>query len=352
MLNRLLVLAQLFLIPLYFVLFSIRWREDIQLFFNNIIANSSIMAKLLPDWLIWFEVYLGIPIFFSLPWIVFTIMRATRIADSYDLMGRALGKVRIDQKLFYGLNAAFTLIFLIFPFLSPIITIFGIFWSVRVIMRKLVVGRISRLSWFVPALIMAVVPGLIAYAFYSNYVILFQQIFYFWQQAIPRLFGIGLSLAIAIALGNFLLFLFDGRKQYGTGEEIPIGGIMVFKIFLFAMLLTIYLTSVDGSIPSVINYINYFAAVAGAFELIVRKLRKMPGEAFSIINIVINFLKEFTNLTKWIQAIVIMISATIFFLLFYLSYSYAPQEFNYPVEAEWEPAAKSSETKTEEVSEE
>ncbi|MHA2503237.1 MAG: hypothetical protein ACXAE3_10230, partial [Candidatus Kariarchaeaceae archaeon] len=267
MINRLLVLIQLILIPIYFFFFSIRWRDNLVSFFTSL-TESGFFSTILPDWLVQFEINFGIPVFFSLPWVVFSLMRATRIADSYDLMGRALGRVRVDQKLFYGLNAAFTLIFLIFPFFSPIITIFGIFWATRLVMRKLVIGRIFKLAWIIPALIISLIPGLIAFAFYSNYVELFSIIFATWSNAIPVLFGIGLSMAIAIAIGNFLLFLFEGRHRYGTGENIPYDFVLVFKLFLFAILTTIFLSSqVELGIPPFINVIRYIAATLGFIEV-------------------------------------------------------------------------------------
>jgi len=338
MINRLLVLIQLIFIPIYFFLFSIRWRDDLTYFFARIQSNAGLLSRFLPEWLIWFEIHLGIPIFFSLPWVLFTLFRATRIADSYELMGRALGRVRIDQKLFYGLNAAFTLIFLIFPFLSPLITIIGIFWAVRFIMRKLVIGKLFRFTWFIPALVFSFVPGLIAYAFYSNYVILFNNIYTVWKEAIPNLFGIGLSLAIAISIGNFFLFLSEGRKRYGTGEDIPYVPILIAKIFMFGLLLLVYFNT---NPPTVVNIINYVAASLGIIELVGRKVKKMPSEdgvgsgmvmvlAFSFVNIAINALRHYTDLTQWIQTIVIVVSGLIFFLLFYLSYTYAPKEFGYP----------------------
>ena len=122
MINRLIVLLQIILIPIYFVLFNWLWLDEIKEFFEQ----DNFIINLLPDWLIWFEIYLAIPIFFSLPWVLFSLIRATKVADTYTLMGRALGKVRIDQKLFYGINASFTLIFIILPFTSPLITIIGV----------------------------------------------------------------------------------------------------------------------------------------------------------------------------------------------------------------------------------
>jgi hypothetical protein len=330
MINRLLVLVQIVLIPVYFVFFQLRWQEEISGFFEDF--SIPYLLDALPHWFIWFETNLAIPLFFSFPWVVFSILRATRIADAYELMGRALGKVRIDQKLFYGINAAFTLVFLIFPFFSPIITIIGIFWAVRVILRKLWIGKIG-IVWFVPAVILAIVPGMIAIAFYSNYVVLFEEIILAtWVDAIPVLFGWGLSLAIAISIGNFMLFLFEGSVKYGGYKEIPYGFILVVKTFIFFALALIY-----PQIPDIVNFINYIAVALGFFEIVMRRVRDLPAEgewksgivmviAFSLVNILINFIRHSSTFIDVIQTIVIVVSGLIFFALFAISYFYADDE--------------------------
>ncbi len=326
MMNRLLVLVQIVLIPIYFIFFTINWQDEIAIFFDVLLSKATWLRGILEPGFVNFLISYGIPIIFSLPWVIISVLRATRIADAYSLMGRALGKVRIDQKLFYGLNAAFVLIFIILPFGSPLITIIAIFVAVRMFMRKILIGKFIKLAWIIPGIILAFIPTLVAIAFYINYLQLWNYIYSTWTESIGIIFGIGLSLAIAISLGNFFQFLLEGRSKY-ENVDTPEGLILLFKGFL----LGIFLLILFGEGIDLLNYINY-AAVAFAFiELGLRKLHDMPSKGaskfgivmvivFSLVNILTTYLKSISNFA---QTLVILISGLIFFGLFYLSYKYA-----------------------------
>ncbi|MHA2089632.1 MAG: hypothetical protein ACW98K_02135 [Candidatus Kariarchaeaceae archaeon] len=327
MVNRLLVLLQIIAIPLYFTFFSILWHDELKDFFED-----KWLQKTLPDWLIWFEINLAIPIFFSLPWVLISLLRATKIADAYTLMGRALGKVRIDQKLFYGLNAAFTLIFLLLPVGGPLITVIGVFILFRIGTRKVVIGRISKLFWLIPALIISIIPGLIAIAFYANYSELLDRIFDIWQDYIDRIFYIGLCLAVAISIGNFLYFLYERRKKFVRMELDPYRLIYVLKLVFFGFFLFVYFElESDQSNPKIINGINLAAGILVAIEFILRRVNDIPSDssganlmvfAFIFINLGTRFIKEYIPIDTF-RAFLIILSGSIFFVLFLLSYRYA-----------------------------
>ena len=326
MLNRLLVLVQIVLIPIYFIYFTVNWQIEIALFFDVLLSKATWLRGILGPGFVNFLISYGIPIIFSLPWVIISALRATRIADAYSLIGRALGKVRIDQKLFYGLNAAFVLIFIILPFGSPLITIIAIFIAVRMFMRKILIGKLLKLAWIIPGIILAFIPTLVAIAFYINYLHLWNFIYSTWNESIGIIFGIGLSLAIAISIGNFFQFLLEGRSKY-ENVDTPEAMILLFKGFLVG----IFLLILFGEGIELLNYINY-AAVAFAFvELGLRKLHDMPSKGaskfgivmvivFSLVNILTTYLKSISNFA---QTLVILISGLIFFGLFYLSYKYA-----------------------------
>ncbi len=330
MLNRLLVIVQIILIPVYFIYFAVNWHDKLLLFFDNLLENANWLSPVLPHWMVVFLANYGIPIFFSLPWVLASILRATRIADAYTLMGRALGKVRIDQKLFYGLNAAFTLVFFVLPFGSPIITIIGIFVVMRMVMRKLLIGKFSKLSWIIPSLIISFYPSLIVIAFYINYIELMQVIMITWTSNIGAIFGIGLCLAISISLGNFFLFLFEGRSKFGSGEEVNEGLVLLLKAIFFSVFLMLYFS--DGE--QVVNIVNYIAVALAFFEMIVRRMKDMDSDSnttkgivmviiFSIVNMMLKYLETIPNAKEFVQSLVIIVSGLIFFVLFILSYRYA-----------------------------
>ncbi len=326
MINRLVVLIQIILVPIYFIFFTSYWHTEIELFFDILVSKYDWTRIILKPWFVNFLIDFGITIVFSLPWVLISILRATRIADAYMLMGRALGKVRIDQKIFYGLNAAFVMIFLVLPFGSPLITIIGIFIFIKIISHKIGIGKLSKLVWIIPSIIIAIIPAVVAFAFYINYISLWDKIFQTWLSSIGTIFGIGLCLAIAISIGNFILFLYEGRAKYNN-ENIPYEIVFVVKMVLLGVLLLIYFN--NGI--KIVNYVNYLAAILAFLEMGLRKLHDMPSEGsskfgvvmvivFSLVNMLTNYLGSILSIA---QTVVILISGLIFFILFTLSYKYA-----------------------------
>ncbi|MHA1515426.1 MAG: hypothetical protein ACTSPF_07810 [Candidatus Heimdallarchaeaceae archaeon] len=117
MVNRLIVLLQIFIFPAYFyVWMNIEPMKSVTLdgffFWGTNPLSGTPEAVILR----------GIaPLIFALPFSLVSLVKATRVASSYELMWRALGKVRIDTKIFYMVNAIFCLFFLILPFGAPLI---------------------------------------------------------------------------------------------------------------------------------------------------------------------------------------------------------------------------------------
>ena len=112
MINRLIVLLQIFIFPAYFYIWM--WVEPMRsmtldgFFFWGTNPWSGMPEQIILRWVA--------PLIFALPFSLVSAIKATRMANSYDLMWRALGKVRIDTKIFYMVNAIFCLFFLILPF--------------------------------------------------------------------------------------------------------------------------------------------------------------------------------------------------------------------------------------------
>lgn len=333
MVNRLLVLLQIVFFPVYFIIYAIWWFDPIfqsfQTFFRNeygiLFLSISFEWMNLGDTFLTSLIYFGIPIFYSFPWVVVSVLRANKIANSYDLMGRALGRVRIDQKLFYGLNASFAFIFFVLPIASPMITIFGIFYGIRLIFMKIKIGKISFLIWFIPALLVAFFPILMAAGFYSEYSELWTDVFGLWSDYIDVVFGIGLCLAIAIAIGNFILLNQEGAKQYGNRSEVNYELVLGLKIFMFVLFLFLYFAD---PAHTVIYYINIIALVLGVSSILIRFFRKVesPGESgFGFVMIPIFSIVNFLS-SQFARSFVIFAASLIFVGLFVISYRYSEDE--------------------------
>ncbi len=323
MINRLVVLLQVIFTPIYFIYYTIFWNKTLTENFNYLIENTIFpINKQAVPWII----NLGIPILFSLPWVIFSIVRANRIANAYELMGRAMGKVRIDQKLFYGVNAIFVLVFIVMPYFSPIITIIAIFIVVRIALRKAYIGRFHFLIWLIPAMLISIIPTMVAFAFYLKYYEQWQIVYQFWVGNIDTLFGFGLSLAISIAIGNFILFLMEGAKQYGTRESVNYGFILVFKFALFLVMFFVYVTDSNSIF---FNIMNTIAFVLGILQFVLARIKDVQiGENANVglLMIPVFSLAHFLSKHFPSKAIVIVLASLIFFGLFAFAYRYAEDE--------------------------
>ncbi|MEE9410519.1 MAG: hypothetical protein V3V41_06295 [Candidatus Heimdallarchaeota archaeon] len=331
MVNRLIVLLQIFIFPAYFYLWTFLgpmkdmslakfffWRESGTSPFSP--TAELVILKVLT------------PLIFALPFTLVSLVKANRIANSYELMWRALGKVRIDTKLFYMVNAVFCLFFFILPFGSPIIAVFGAFFAVKLILYAFGVKKqVPALLIVIPGLFLAAIPLMVTIAFYASYSEIIVQIWDNWTIYSEIFYGIVLCLACAIAIGNFFMFLREGASQvsYVKPVEQRIG--FIFKIILFGgiLLLFLFVARKDTSHLSMF-IINGIAVGLSVLETIIRWRKKSSrdngggGGALMVpIFIAVNFIAKYR---ESFITVVVALSACIFFVLFILAYRYAEDE--------------------------
>ena len=333
-LDRLLVLIQIAFIPIYFIIYTVLWYNDIiqnlSLFFTKsykiwfITINFSWIP--ISSEVLWVWVAFGIPIFFSIPWVAFSILRATKIASTYTLMGRALGRIRLDQKVFYGINGTFTLLFFILPLFSPALTVVGIILLVRMLFHKVKLGKIW--FWLVPAILLSLFPLILSIAFFFEYRAFTTIVLTFWETWIDDLFGICLCLSIAIAFGNFLLFFQEGAYQYGNIHKINQTSIFVIKIITLTLMLVIYYLRNNLLL---INVMSLLALGFGIAVLILRRIKKVESKNSSSVGFVmvpifslISFLS--TYYMNNLRFLVIILTGIIFIALFLISYKASEDE--------------------------
>ncbi|MHA1204569.1 MAG: hypothetical protein K9W45_09885 [Candidatus Heimdallarchaeum aukensis] len=330
MVNRLIVLIQIIAFPVYFYLWAFFGPMKDMTLAKFFFWRTSDVSPFSPQAEM---VILKIiaPLIFALPFTLGSIVRATRIADSYTLMWRALGKVRIDTKLFYLVNAIFSLFFFILPFGSPILAIFGSFFAVKLIMYAFGWKKnIPAIFIVIPGLFLSAIPIMVTIAFYSEYSAVIVPIWQFWAKYSPIFYGIVLTLACAMAIGNFFILMQEGAAQVSRTEVNERVGILV-KAFLFATFMLLYwlVSKWDASHLSMF-IINIIAVVLSTLETLIRwrkGLRREDntnGGALMVpIFIAANFFARYWN---GAITIVVSISALLFFVLFILAYYYATDE--------------------------
>lgn len=339
MINRLVVLLQVFIFPAYFYLWAFfgPYPEDLANFFFWRVSGTSAFGET-GDFII---LKIVAPLIFALPFTLASLVRATRIANSYELMWRALGKVRIDTKLFYMVNAIFCLFFFILPFGSPIIAVFGAFFAVKLILYAFGVKKhVPALLIVIPGLFLAAIPLIVAIAFYGSYSEVITQIWIIWAgvkgSAISGVseyfYGVVLCLACAMAIGNFFIFLREGASQVSYVKPIEQRIGIFIKTILFGGILLLYILVSKWDTSTLAMFIvNGIAVGLSALETIIRWRKKASKESSGSsggtlmvpIFIAINFVAKYWN---GAITLVVALSACIFFVLFILAYRYAEDE--------------------------
>lgn len=337
MINRLIVLLQIIIFPLFFYLWA--WLgpypESLANFFwwtkDQITGIPVSPFGTLGDTIILKVVG---PLIFALPFTLVSIVKANRVASSYELMWRALGKVRIDTKIFYMVNAIFCLFFFILPFGAPVIAVFGAFFAVKLILYAFGVKKnIPAILIVIPGLFLAAIPLMISIAFYSEYQTVIKPIWDFWVHYSPIFYGFVLCLACAIAIGNFYMFVREGASQvsYKTQLNERIGIFIKTLLFGGFVLLYVFVDKLDSTKTSMF-IINIIAVSLGLLEGLIRWRKKISndegggGRLMVVVFIAVNFVARYLANPSTAITIIVALSACIFFILFILAYRYAEDE--------------------------
>ena len=331
--ERLVVLLIIIFIPAYFIYFTWKWEADISQNLDKIFFYLQFINIHVSKSVKWGIIWIGIPLFFSAPWEIFLLKNPTKVANALVLVGRALGRVRIDQKIFYGLNASFVLVFFILPVASPLIALLGAMYIPYYIFKK--IPFLGILRWFLDLIffiIIVFVPFSLSTAFYLSYLKLLTLVWLQWKVKVNLLYGIGLCLADSVALGNFWLMIKEGAAEVNPNERVPYEQILLIKIVAFAILLFIFLKSPGYHSPFV-NVVTIIATVLSTIEMLIRfgkglgkKGESKMGYAMIPVFTVVNFLNRYQNL----RTVVIVLAAALFFLLFAISYHYAEDPELFP----------------------
>ncbi len=329
MVNRLIVLLQIFIFPTFFYLWAFLGpMKDMSLDSFIFWSDSNYFSSGSGDFII---LKIIAPFIFALPFTLASIVKRDRIANSYELMWRAIGKVRIDTKLFYMVNAIFCLFFFILPFGSPIIAVFGAFFAVKLLLYAFGVKKnVPAILIVIPGLLLAAIPLMVAIAFYVDYSIVIGPIWEFWVVYSGYFYGIVLCLACAMAITNFFLFLREGASQvsYTKPAESRIG--LVIKSLLFGGFLLILIFAAEWNSAHLSMFIiNGIAVGLSLIEVLIRWRKKMSkdsgggGMLMVPIFIAVNFVAGYWG---GMITLVVALSACIFFILFLLAYRYAEDE--------------------------
>ena len=226
-----------------------------------------------------------IPLVFSISWLFFLLLFATRLAESMELFDEKIGVVPSRLKFFYGINAVYILFIFVFPLITPIVSIlsFASFAWRLTTFRKESWEDDTKISFFTKFLMIlfALVPIFCTVSIIDQYLnislFLWEQI---WVKVLPYLFIFSYSLFTALAFGSLIiLFLNQGISEYEqiwseTPTKHRFWKVKVFEGLLFAFLLYLDLSRYWGIFEyNIINFFYYAGFVIIIFTSLVNYIR-------------------------------------------------------------------------------
>ncbi len=244
--GRLLVILQVFLFPFYFLILTLLFAPDqipLLLFLDEIYP----MAGTLIGFIL---MKFGAPIVFSIPFFLWSYLWRDQIADTYELMGQRVLKLSVGTLLFYGLNCAIVLLFLL-PFLAPLVALAGGYFIAR-----LIFGEAKSKKVLLVTVIYLPIPLLIAIGFYGGILDELVTFVILWDTFLPYLYGICLGLADGIVIGSIILLIYEGAKQVDPTVPIPSGLITLISLGLGVIFMGIFLVGPEGPENLVLTSLN------------------------------------------------------------------------------------------------
>ncbi len=320
-LSRLMVLISIILVPI--IVFLIFTFLDFTLWFSNDSKLTFWTVKVL------------CPVIFSLSWLFFLILFATRLSTTIESMDKTIGVVPLRLKLFFGINAIFVLFIFIFPLITPLISVLSftsMAWRLTTFRRK--DWEEEKVSIFTKIImgIASILPLYCSICIIPSYVALAVFLWFdVWLVLLDTILLISYCLCTALAIGSFVaLVSHKGVSEYEELNEPDKTHIdyrvVALEGFLFGFFLFLAIYGFES--------INLFFNLGFIFVVIVsivnfvkgrQKNSKFKGHLFGYILAAVflgshllyinNINSQFWGLVKVISLFVS--SATFIFVLFY-----------------------------------
>lgn len=324
--SRLLVLISIFSVPiLIFIIFAftpfeLAWLPDENLKF----------------WIL----KVIIPIIFSVSWMYFLILFATRIAASIDMMDKTIGVVPLRLKFFYGLNAIFVLLIFVYPLITPIFAVISsasFAWRLTTLRVKdwekrnktSLLTKVVTIIFIVPPVLCGIIimPEIftLSYQLWAN----------IWVPLLEYIYVVSGALCTALAYGAvIILFKTSGVSEYEqlyvkkdetsfyAGVKLLEGLLLVFFLFLeWFQIPVVDLFYYFGFI--VFLFVTFANLIKGKMENRSFKsyfLGYLIAAAFMGSSLLTYELSPFLDIGNTIKNLSLILSAVIFILVFFLTF--------------------------------
>lgn len=322
MLNRLAVVVQIIVIPVYFFgLANILPFVKLPFIYEQLPILNIFIVRIL------------VPLTLSLPFVLFTWFKRYQLADTYEDLGTQVWKLPLSIKIFYGINFIIISLFAL-PLVAPIIGLAGGYYLGILLFGRAEEGpnikRVEIKFVFTVYLIYAMFIALVHYIQVWEF---FDSLIQLWIDNIDILYLSALNLADAVIFSSIVVFIFEFRRLRDNTLDIPpIGGILTIILFFFleGFLLGFYYTEPIGLLPDVLNAFNIIhitAFLANIILLFLRWLFQMQQDEEStsiyvwitiIIFQLVNVASEDIKVIS--RTFAITLTCIIFMILFIISY--------------------------------
>ena len=322
--SRLVILISIIILPI--IIFLIFAFADFTLWFSD---NST-----LNFWII----KILCPLVFSISWLFFIILFATRLSNTIESMDKTVAVIPIRLKLFFGANALFILFIFVLPLITPLIAILSfvsIAW--RLSFRK-EAWEDAKVPLFTKILMVlfSILPIICSIIIIPQYLIL--AIFIWediWVPFLPFLFRISYAIYTALAIGSlFILIANKGVSEYEQilqepQSEATIWYIRIFEIFLFVFFLFLegFFTGFQRfEIINIFYYAGFFIGIIVAVINFFNGKRKSTSFKSYFLGYLLAAIFMAANLfvaadwSYWIQMVSLILSATVFIFIFFYTF--------------------------------
>ncbi|MHA1337455.1 MAG: hypothetical protein ACTSPW_17215 [Promethearchaeota archaeon] len=318
--SRLIVLISIIILPI--AIFLIYNLIDFHLWFNNDPSLEFWLIKVL------------CPLVYSISWLFFLIIFATRFAETIEVMDNVISIVPLRLKLFYGMNALIIMFIFVFPLITPIIAVLSFMsmaWRISLKIYKNDFSEKEKIPFFTKflMLIFAIIPIFCSIIVIPNYIQLLDFIFLnIWIPLLEIIFIISFCLCTALAIGSlFYMFSYSGISEYEQlleyrNKEKSKTAIRLLEIglFIFFLLLALNNFEVIYFFYNLGFFIVLFVSVINFFRG-KRKDRNFNGHLFGYLLAAVfmgsNLIFFSIEISDFLKITSLLISALIFILIFF-----------------------------------
>ncbi len=247
----------------------------------------------------WMFTFIVVPSVFSITWVVLIFLNRYRLANTVHIMHSTMVSVPLRWRVFYGLNAAFVMMFFILPVVTAPVAVIGGLALAGATTHRLLRGRSGRgsvigLFYVLLAVVLVVLPAYIVWSFVPRYIVIWNTMITAWTDAwIGIANGIAQCLVNSLSLCSPIHFIYFSAQQYEQGvfgevySEKPAHAIRALEGLLFVVFLILYLPPMItplGTLPLLdmrwlfTNYINWASLGVVAIMTLVKRLTHVVND--------------------------------------------------------------------------